>query len=201
MWDWKRKSWTFDDRIEIAGLLHVFLRSRSWPFSWNIHLFALMPILLFIFFLPFAPPFHLCPSLFSPHLHLHSFLSTIPSYTLCPLTLNHRWTKQWAVSHSIKTNNPVTGRVVVPSRSCGNQALRSLGPSSHKSQKAMIQFTDGHIKQLIHTHTVTQKWEHQEAALSESISCLSFHTFTSSISRRYGIDRRYWLPIPLANHR
>lgn len=118
--------------------------------------------------------------IFSPPPHLHSFLFSIPSSTLCPLTLNHRWTKQWDVSHSIKTNNPVTGRVAVPSRSCGNQALRSLGPSSHKSQKAMIQLTDGHLKQLTntHTHTVTQKWEHQEAFLSKSISCLSFHTLS-----------------------
>lgn len=62
-----------------------------------------------IFFLPFGPPPSPLPFFIFFPPHLHSFLSAIPSYTLCPLTLNHRWTKQWTVSHSIKTNNPVTG--------------------------------------------------------------------------------------------
>lgn len=106
-----------EDHIEITGLLHVFPYSQSLSdlsLSIFFHLSALVPILfLSLFFLPssFSPP----PSLFTPALlyfhlpHLHSFLSPIPSYTLCPLTLNHRWTKQWAMSHSIKTNNPVMG--------------------------------------------------------------------------------------------
>lgn len=105
---WKRKSWMSDDHIEITGLLRVFLRSPSWPYSLNIHLSALMPILLFFSCLLDPPPSPLPFFIFFPP-HLHSFLSAIPSYTLCPLTLNHRWTKQWTVSHSIKTNNPVTG--------------------------------------------------------------------------------------------
>lgn len=143
-----------------------------------------MPILLFIFFpafCPTSPSPHFTSALlyFLPHLHLSILFSPHSPHTpLCPLTLNHRWTKQWAVSRGIKTNNPVTWRAAVLSRSCGNQALRSLGPSSHKSQKAMIQFTDGRIKQLIHTHThtVTQKWKHQEAFLSEHLLPLLPHS-------------------------
>lgn len=102
-----------------------------WPY-WNHRVIACFPSLLVVtfpfkyFFLPLnssahlvfsppffpvlSPPFHPCCFFFFFLLpHLHSFLPPIPSYTLCPLTLNHRWTKQWAMSHSIKTNNPVMG--------------------------------------------------------------------------------------------
>lgn len=82
----------------------------TFPFIKKISPLSPCPHLVSFLFLPSTPP-----PLFTPALlyfllpHLHSFLSPIPSYTLCPLTLNHRWTKQWAMSHSIKTNNPVMG--------------------------------------------------------------------------------------------
>lgn len=82
----------------------------TFLFQYFFHLSALVPIF------PFFSCLHLSsPSLFTPALlyfrlpHLHSFHSPIPSYTLCPLTLNHRWTKQWTMSHSIKTNNLLMG--------------------------------------------------------------------------------------------
>ena len=137
--------------IEIPWLLHVFpsLSVSFWPFSLKkkkIHLSALVPILFLSFFSclhpPQPPPFLLTPTLLYFLLpHLHSFLSPIPSYTLCPLTLNHRWTKQWAMSHSIKTNNPVMGGGLcgagaAVTRQCARwvQAAANLRPRWFNSQ-------------------------------------------------------------------
>lgn len=74
------------------------------PLSCSPHL-----VFLFLFHPPPAPTLFTPVRLYFLLPHVYSFPSPIPSYTPCPLTLNHRWTKQWPMSHSIKTNNPVMG--------------------------------------------------------------------------------------------
>lgn len=142
----------------------------------------LSPCILFFF-----PFFHLCattsplspwPSLFFIFSlpHLHSFPSSIPSYTPCPLTLNHRWTKQWAMSHSIKTNNPVMGGGLCGAWATVTRQYARWVQAATNLRRAMIQFTDGHWREPICTHTHThpstrkKKKAHNEVVLSGRIS-------------------------------
>lgn len=125
--------------IEVPWILHVFTLSLFLTFLFKKKFFSPFsscPHLVSLLFLMPSPPPLLTPTLLYFLLpHLHSFLSPIPSYTLCPLTLNHRWTKQWAMSHSIKTNNPVMGGGLcgagaAVTRQCTRwaQAAANLGP-------------------------------------------------------------------------
>lgn len=117
--------------------------------------------------------FCLQPPLFTPALlyfllpHLHSFLSPIPSYTLCPLTLNHRWTKQWAMSHSIKTNNPVMGGGL-----CGAGAAYP-GNTLTGSKQPLISDRDDSIHRwtfkAAYMHTHSYKEENRTITLGGSI--------------------------------
>lgn len=134
-----------EDHIESTGLLHVFAYSQTLSIFF-VHLSALV----------FTPPFflHPCSIFFS----LTSILLSppIPSYTLCPLTLNHRWTKQWAMSHSIKTNNPLmegglcgAGATVTRQYTHWVQAATNLKPQWYNSQMD--------IKGSLYAHTLTQR--------------------------------------------
>lgn len=142
----------------------------TFLFKYFFHLSALVPILFLSFFSAFTPP----PSLpFTPALlyfllpHLHSFLSPIPSYTLCPLTLNHRWTKQWAMSHSIKTNNPVMGGGL-----CGAGAAYP-GNTLAGSKQPLISDRDDSIHRwtfkAAYMHTHSYKEESRKITLGGSI--------------------------------
>lgn len=186
------------DHIEITGLLQVFpLLSGSFDLCLPIFFFHHLAVLPILFFFTPVLLYFLLP-------HVYSFPSPIPSYTPCPLTLNHRWTKQWPMSHSIKTNNPVMGGGL-----CGAGATVTR-QYAHWSKQPLISDSDDTIHKwtlkAACTHTRSQPHakkigtlrnivtgQHFCKKFSFLVSVYTLHSVSlpSSINGRYRIDSRY----------